>query len=740
MVISEKKRKIVATKNILKMRTKTNYFWLFLLAISLNMSAQNKLITLKDIWTDYAFYPIGMTNLSALKHTNQYTVLNYDYTNLNYTIDLYNFATLQKEKTLFDTKNYPQIQRINSYTFNQQEDKILIATNKESIFRRSFSADFYVFDLKKQELSKLTDKKIQEPLFSPKGDKVAYVYQNNIYIYDTQSKKEKQVTFDGEKNKIINGTSDWVYEEEFSIVRTFDWNADGTFLAYIRFDEREVPEFSMDVFGTKLYPTQNTFKYPKAGEKNSVVSLYLYDVNGQKDTQIPVDAYYIPRIQWTNEANVLSIQTLNRHQNDFNILFVDAATKQFKSVYHEVDKAYVSITDDLTFLDDNSFIITSEKDGYNHLYHYDKTGKLLKQITQGKWEVTEYYGYNPKAKRIYYQSTEPGSINRGIYSIALSGKDKQALAVEAGTNEATFSPDFSLFINEFSSVKKPNLYTLNDSKTGKVVKEILNNNELEQKIATYKKSTKEFFEITTKNGDKLNAWMIKPADFDENKQYPLFMCQYSGPGSQQVSNSFSGFDDFWYYMLAQKGYIVLCVDGRGTGYKGAAFKKCTYKQLGKYELEDQVEAAKIVGNYKYIDKNRIGIWGWSFGGFMASNCILRGEVFKMSIAVAPVTNWRFYDTVYTERYMQTPQENPEGYDNNSPLTYAKNLNKKFLLVHGTADDNVHVQNSMRLIESLVQYDKQFDWAIYPDKDHGIYGGNTRHHLYEKMTQFILNNL
>lgn len=722
------------------MRTKTNYFWLFLLAISLNVSAQNKLITLKDIWIDYAFYPSGMTNLSALKHTNQYTVLNYDYTNLNYTIDLYNFATLQKEKTLFDTKNYPQIQRINSYTFNQQEDKILIATNKESIFRRSFSADFYVFDLKKQELSKLTDKKIQEPLFSPKGDKVAYVYQNNIYIYDTQSKKEKQVTFDGEKNKIINGTSDWVYEEEFSIVRTFDWNADGTFLAYIRFDEREVPEFSMDVFGTKLYPTQNTFKYPKAGEKNSVVSLYLYDVNGQKDTQIPVDAYYIPRIQWTNEANVLSIQTLNRHQNDFNILFVDAATKQFKSVYHEVDKAYVSITDDLTFLDDNSFIITSEKDGYNHLYHYDKAGKLLRQITQGKWEVTEYYGYNPKAKRIYYQSTEPGSINRGIYSIALSGKDKQALAVEAGTNEATFSPDFSLFINEFSSVKKPNLYTLNDSKTGKVVKEILNNNELEQKIATYKKSTKEFFEITTKNGDKLNAWMIKPADFDENKQYPLFMCQYSGPGSQQVSNSFSGFDDFWYYMLAQKGYIVLCVDGRGTGYKGAAFKKCTYKQLGKYELEDQVEAAKIVGNYKYIDKNRIGIWGWSFGGFMASNCILRGEVFKMSIAVAPVTNWRFYDTVYTERYMQTPQENPEGYDNNSPLTYAKNLNKKFLLVHGTADDNVHVQNSMRLIESLVQYDKQFDWAIYPDKDHGIYGGNTRHHLYEKMTQFILNNL
>ena len=315
------------------MRTRNYYLWLFFLAISLNVSAQNKLITLKDIWTDYAFYPSGMTNLSALKNTNQYTVLNYDYTNLNYTIDLYNFSTLEKEKTLFDTKNYPQIQRINSYTFNKQEDKILIATNKESIFRRSFSADFYVFDLKKQELSKLTDKKIQEPFFSPKGDKVAYVYQNNIYIYDTQSKKEKQVTFDGEKNKIINGTSDWVYEEEFSIVRTFDWNADGTFLAYIRFDEREVPEFSMDVFGTKLYPTQNTFKYPKAGEKNSVVSLYLYDVNGQKDTQIPVDAYYIPRIQWTNEANVLSIQTLNRHQNDFNILFVDAATKQFKTNY-----------------------------------------------------------------------------------------------------------------------------------------------------------------------------------------------------------------------------------------------------------------------------------------------------------------------------------------------------------------------------------------------------------------------
>ena len=722
------------------MKTKMNYFWLLLIAISLNVSAQNKLITLKDIWSDYAFYPQGMTNLSALKLTNEYTVLNYDYANLNYTIDLYNFTTLQKEKTLFDTRQYPQIRRINSYTFNKQEDKILIATNSESIFRRSFLADFYIFDLKKQELTKLTDKKIQEPLFSPKGDKLAYVYQNNIYIYDTQSQKEQQVTFDGQKNKIINGVSDWVYEEEFAIVRTFDWNADGSQLAYIRFDESQVPEFSMDMYGTKLYPTQNTFKYPKAGEKNSQVSLYLYEVKEQKATQIPLNAYYIPRIQWTKEANTLSIQTLNRHQNDFNILFVDATTKRVNSVYHEVDKAYVSITDDLTFLDDHSFIISSEKNGNNHLYHYDKNGKLLHQITQGKWEVTAYYGYNPKNKRIYYQSTEPGSINRGIYSIALSGKDKKALAVEIGTNEATFSPDFSLFINEFSSVKTPNRYTLNDSKTGKVVKEILNNNELEQKIATYKKATKEFFELTTKNGDKLNAWMIKPADFDENKQYPLFMCQYSGPGSQQVHNSFSGFDDFWYYMLAQKGYIILCVDGRGTGYKGAAFKKCTYKQLGKYELEDQVEAAKIVGNYKYIDKNRIGIWGWSFGGFMASNCILRGEVFKMAIAVAPVTNWRFYDTVYTERYMQNPQENPEGYDNNSPLTYAKNLDKKFLLVHGTADDNVHVQNSMRLIESLVQYDKQFEWAIYPDKDHGIYGGNTRHHLYQKMTQFILNNL
>ena len=332
------------------MRTRNYYLWLFFLAISLNVSAQNKLITLKDIWTDYAFYPSGMTNLSALKNTNQYTVLNYDYTNLNYTIDLYNFSTLEKEKTLFDTKNYPQIQRINSYTFNKQEDKILIATNKESIFRRSFSADFYVFDLKKQELSKLTDKKIQEPFFSPKGDKVAYVYQNNIYIYDTQSKKEQQVTFDGEKNKIINGTSDWVYEEEFAIVRTFDWNADGTQLAYIRFDERQVPEFSMDIYSTNLYPTQNTFKYPKAGENNSVVSLYLYDVNNQKATKIPVEAYYIPRIQWSKEANILSVQTLNRHQNDFNLIFVDANTKQFKSVYHEVDKAYVSITDDLTFL------------------------------------------------------------------------------------------------------------------------------------------------------------------------------------------------------------------------------------------------------------------------------------------------------------------------------------------------------------------------------------------------------
>jgi dipeptidyl-peptidase-4 len=705
--------------------------------------AQQK-ITLQEIWSG-AFRQKAMDELQAMKNSNQYTVLNVNYSTGAGQIDVYDFATLAKVNTLVDSKAHAELKGgIDSYTFSPDEKKILLATNSDPIFRHSFTADFYIYDIASKSLSKLSDKKVQEPTFSADNSKVAYGYENNLYVYDIAAKTAKQITTDGKRNAVINGITDWVYEEEFSFVKAYDWNASGDKIAFIRFDESAVPEFSMDVYGSELYPQQSRFKYPKAGEKNSMVSLHIYDVKANTSKEIKLGNYsdfYIPRIKWTSEAQTLSVQVINRHQNNLDLIFVDAGSGTAKVVMNEKDKAYVDITDNLTFLKDNSYIWTSEKDGYNHIYHYNKTGKLINQVTKGPWEVTSYYGFDEKTGNIFYQSVENGSINRDVYRVSLNGKNKTRLTAQTGTNAATFSPNFQFFINSFSSATQPTAYTLHNAKDGKLVKAIQDNNALKTRLEKYNLPAKEFMEITTEKGHKLNAWMIKPKDFDPNKKYPVFMYQYSGPGSQQVNNEWHGTDDFWFMMLSQQGYIVACVDGRGTGFKGAAFKKVTYKELGKYEVEDQIDAAKVIGKYNYVDASRIGIFGWSYGGFMSSNCILKGnDVFKMAIAVAPVTNWRFYDSVYTERYMQTPQENASGYDDNSPINHVNKLKGPFLLVHGTADDNVHVQNTMRMVEALVQANKQFDWAIYPDKNHGIYGGATRLQLYTKMTNFIKENL
>lgn len=713
-----------------------------LLFFCISVVGQQKL-TLEEIWGG-AFRAEGMEELQSLKNTNQYTVLNFDKASRSMQIDLYDYATLKKVSTLIDTKNHKNLPMIDSYTFNSKENAILIACASESIFRRSFLADYYLYDISSKQLTKLFDFKVQEPTFSPDGTQIAYAKDNNLFVYNLQTKSSKQITTDGKKNAIINGITDWVYEEEFAFVRAFDWNASSDKIAYIRFDETEVPEFSMDLYNQGLYPTQQVFKYPKAGEKNALVSLHIYDLKGNNSKQVNLGNYndfYIPRLKWTNEANVLSAQVINRHQNNLDLLFVDGNSGTAKIVLNEKDKAYVDITDNLTFLKDNSFIWTSEKDGFNHIYHYDKSGKLKNQITKGNWEVTKYYGLDEKSGTIFYQSVENGSINRDIYSIKLNGSAKKRLSTQTGTNSATFSPNFEYYINTFSSAKTPAEYSLNNAKTGKEVQSIKKNGALLSKLAKYDLPSKEFFELTTEKGNKLNAWMIKPKDFDPNKKYPVFMFQYSGPGSQEVANNWLDTNDLWYMLLSQQGYIVACVDGRGTGFKGADFKKVTYKDLGKLEVEDQIDAAKTIGKYKYVDASRIGIFGWSYGGFMSSNCILKGnDVFKMAIAVAPVTNWRFYDSVYTERFLQTPAENASGYDENSPINHVSKLKGKYLLIHGTADDNVHVQNTMLMVEALVQANKQFDWAIYPDKNHGIYGGKTRLQLYTKMTNFIKDNL
>lgn len=709
--------------------------------VSTFVSAQNQDITLEDVWNG-TFRTERMAALHSMNNGQQYSVLNFE--NRASQIDIYDYKTLAKVKTLVSSANINSINYFTNYTFSDDESKVLLATDVEPVFRRSTLGKYYVYDTATQKSSLVAESKIQEPTFSPDGSKIAYGLNNNLYVKDLNSGQTNQITFDGEKNKIINGITDWVYEEEFSFVRAFEWNASGNKIAFIRFDETNVPEFSMDVYGQQLYQTQHVFKYPKAGEANSLVTLHIYDLNSGTSNQVKLNKayndFYIPRIKWTNDADMLSAQYMNRHQNELDLWLINAKTLSGNLVLAETDEAYIDVTFNLTFLKDNSFIWTSEKNGWNHIYHYDKDGKLINQVTNGDWEVTDYYGYDQKANRIFYQSTEDGSINRSVYSIGLNGKNKKRLTKNVGTNSAAFSADFTYFINTFSSATNPPEYTLNDSKSGNLIKSIKDNDALSQKLSHYKTSQKEFSTINV-NGNDLNMWMVKPANFDETKSYPLFMFQYSGPGSQQVANRWNNTNDYWFQHLAQQGYIVACVDGRGTGFKGADFKKVTQNELGKYEVEDQIAAAKKLAKRSYIDENNIGIWGWSYGGFMSSNALFKGnDTFSMAIAVAPVTSWRFYDTIYTERYMATPQENPTGYDENSPINHVDKLKGDFLVIHGSGDDNVHLQNTMRMVDALIQADKQFEWMIYPDKNHSIYGGNTRLHLYKKMTNFIHKTL
>ena len=719
---------------------KTHLFTLILLSFSVIIWAQEKKISVSEIYQG-AFRTEGLEALRSMNNGTQYTVLHTNRFSQSTTVDKYDYKTLEKVGTVVSSADLAEIPSFSAYTFSDDEKKLLLSTEIEPIFRRSRLGVFYVYEIASKKVVKVSESKIQEPLFSPDGSQVAYVKDNNLYIFTIESGETKQITQDGVKNQIINGVTDWVYEEEFSFVRAFEWNADGSKIAFLRFDETSVPEFSMDVYGTGLYQQPHVFKYPKAGENNSKVTLHLLDVASGDIAAVDLNsAYYIPRIKWMNHKDMLSVQTLNRHQDHLTMYAVNAKKNEVSVLLEEKDDAYVDITDNLTFLEDDSFIWTSEKDGYNHIYLYGEDGNLMSQITKGDWEVTKYYGYDQNEDKIYYQSTENGSINRGVYNISSGGDDKKALAVTQGTNNASFSTDFTYFINTYSSAEIPPVYTLHKAINGKKVKDIKDNGQLLQRLESYAVSPKEFSTISI-NGNDLNMYMIKPKDFDSSKKYPLFMYQYSGPGSQNVSNSWMGANDYWHQSLVAEGYIVACVDGRGTGFKGRDFKKVTQKELGKYEVEDQIAAAKKLSELPYIDESRTGIWGWSYGGFMSTNCILKGnDTFEMAIAVAPVTSWAFYDTIYTERYMQTPQENPSGYDDNSPFNYPHLLEGDYLLIHGTGDDNVHVQNSMRMIEALIQADKQFDWGIYPDKNHGIYGGNTRIHLYNKMTNFIKEKL
>ena len=656
-------------------------------------------------------------------------------------INKYNFKTGKKVRKILDSKGIEF--NINNYTFSKDEKKILFATETESIYRYSSRSKYFIYDLLTSKVDTLKSEKVMYATFSPNGDKVAYVFHNNLFIRDLKSKNTTQITFDGEVNKIINGASDWVYEEEFGLVKAFQWSPDGEQLAYYKFDESNVKQFSMDMFKNELYPSQYEFKYPKSGEENSKVTIHLFNLKSQKTNAIifKKEYEYLPRMGWTKNENILFVSAMNRHQNKLDFIIYDTSTNSNRVLFTETDKYYIDIHDNTTFTDDkNHMIWTSEKSGFNHIYHINLESGKWKQITNGDWEVTKYHGMDAKKNIVFYTSNEEGTIHRGLYSIGINGDGKIKLSSKIGTHNSTFSNGMKYYSNTYSTADIPPYISLHNS-NGKKIRVLEDNDELITTMNEFDLSKKEFFNFKTSEDIELNGWMIKPSDFDESKKYPVFMFLYGGPGSQQVLNSWGWFNYFWYQHLAQKGYIVACIDNRGTGGRGAEFKKLTYQQLGKYETIDQIEANKYLANLDYVDKERIGIQGWSYGGYLSSLAITKGaDNFKMAIAVAPVTNWRYYDNIYTERYMRTPQENPEGYDENSPINHVEKLKGEYLLIHGSADDNVHVQNTYEMVSALIKANKKFDLFIYPDKNHGIYGGNTRLHLYRLMTDYIIENL
>ncbi|MDY6122599.1 MAG: S9 family peptidase [Porphyromonas sp.] len=711
---------------------------------SMPLSAQQqKRVTLKEI-TDGQFRPQGASgSFRRIGNTEYYSEQSKD----GQAIVRYSFSTGRLIDTLFSvstTRECP-FDKFEQYIIGPDANHILLLNKIEPIYRRSFTAEIYEYDVRRKLVKPLSDNggQLSIPTFSPDGRMVAFVRDNNIYIKKFDFDTEVAVTTDGKWNEVINGRTDWVYEEEFGQDRLLSFSRDGMFLAYARTDESRVKEYAMPMYHPKhnLYPQTYSYKYPKAGEKNSLLSIHLYNIDNRstKQVDIPIDQDgYIPRLAFTGKADELAVLTLNRHQNLLKMFYVNPKSLVSRLVLEDKNERYIeeSALHSFLFLSDG-FVYLSERDGYRHLYHYNSKGVLLKQVTKGNWDVTLFYGMDP-AGNYYYQAAETSPLNREVYRIDRKGR-KTRLSPLGGTNNARFSGDFAYFINSQSSIDKPLEVALyKTSEAGKPLRVLQDNAELKNKLRNYQLGQKEFITLKNKAGQEMNAWIIKPLDFTPQKQYPLLMVQYSGPNSQQVTNSFSL---EWEQYLAAHGIVVACVDGRGTGARGEDWRKCHYLKLGTLETEDQISAAQELGKLPYIDASRMGIWGWSYGGYNALMSLCKGDgLFKVGIAVAPVTDWRYYDTVYTERYMRTPAENAAGYDDASVLNFAHALKGKLLLIHGSADDNVHLQNSMSLTERLVEAGIPFDQAIYTDKNHSIQGGNTRFHLYSRMANYLFDNL
>ena len=711
-------------------------------------------VTLKEVATS-AYRTEGIYGIKPMLDGEHYTQISRD----GKKIVKYSFKTGKEVGTVFDVETARDctLKSFDDYIMSPDETKILVQTETKPIYRHSFTAVYYIFNVRNNTIEPLSDGGPQQvPLFSPDGNQIAFVRENNIYLVKLLfGNSESQVTKDGKYNEVLNGIPDWVYEEEFAFNRAFDFNADGTMLAYIRFDESKVPMYSFPWYkGLKpsleeyrVYPGAYEYKYPMPGIDNSKVTVHTFDIKTKvtREMDLPLDPDgYIPRIQFTDDANVLAIMTLNRHQNRFDLYFANPRSTLCKLAVRDNAEQYIKedAYGSMAFYPEN-FVMMSERDGYNHLYLYTAGGHLIKQITKGEFEVKNFLGWDTKSNTYYYTSNEGSPLRTAIYKIDSKGR-KTKLSSKEGSNRAIFSKNMKYYINTFSNINTPPVITINDN-NGKTLTTLVDNQKLVQKVAGIQMPIKEFFTFKTSDGIELNGWMMKPANFDPSKKYPVIMHQYSGPGSQQVLDQWGigarrDGGIFEAYM-ADRGFISVCVDGRGTGGRGAAFEKCTYMNLGVKEARDQVETALYLGTLPYVDAKNIGIWGWSFGGYTTLMSMSEGTpVFKAGVAIAAPTDWRFYDTVYTERFMRTPNENMEGYEAASAMNRVDKLHGELLLIHGTADDNVHLRNASEYSEALVQADKQFDMHIYTNRNHGIRGGNTTKHLLTRVTNFFIEHL
>ena len=714
---------------------------LFAVSLIITTTSFGQEITVEKIWKNYEFFGASINGFRSMEDGNYFSKITQ--TENGPSVTKHKFSSYEGEGEVLIASSAIKDVKMQDYSFNLDESKALIETETKSIYRRSYTAVYYLLDLATNKLQELDAERKPQTLaqYSPDGKMVSYIYQNNLYIKDIRSGEVTEVTTDGKTNEIINGTTDWVYEEEFALTKAYGWSPDSKNIAYLKFNEKEVTEFTM-MFFNELYPTPHNFKYPKAGEDNSVVTAHIYSLATRKNNSIDLGEYeYIPRLKWSSKDNLLILQTLNRHQNHlkYHKVQIENNLPVATSFFEEISKTYVEIDDNLLILEDGKTILrTSELDGHNHIYELCLGGEST-QITKGDWDVIEFLGVDEENATVYFTSAEESPMSKGIYKIGISGKKKKRISENNGVSNADFSNGMKFFIKTHSDANTPPTFSLCDN-NGKELSVLENNARLKGQLSNYQLPKKEF--VKFKGAEiELNGWMIKPANFDASKKYPVYINIYGGPGSNMVVDEWGGMNYMYHQLLAQKGYIVISVDPRGTMYRGADFKKMTYLQLGKLETEDFIAVAKELQSYDYVDASRIGIMGWSYGGFMTSLAMTKGaDYFKMGIAVAPVTNWRYYDNIYTERFMRTPQENPDGYDQNSPINFTDKLKGKYLLIHGSGDDNVHYQNTLEMVNSLVEKNKQFDLFIYPNKNHGIYGGNTRNHLFNMMLSFTLENL